>query len=160
MSITVTDLFAGRGEIVIDLSKIVAAIMKAFENIKPAIDEAVQNITTAMTAFADTLGEYTSQYVDAFSYSADTMVHSLLHFLMHCFWTAKEFVVEVITGRHHSRDAVYYAAAICISVKSLTIRYREHLWVSRKINLFRRQDRGSTDSASYNDNYFEISVLS
>lgn len=160
MSITVTGLFAGKGEIVFDLSKIVAAIMKAFESIKPAIDEAVQNITTTLTAFADTLEEYTAPYVDGIFYSADTAVHALLHFLVNCLWTAKEFVVEAITGRHYSRNAVFYAAAVCISVKSLTIRYREHLWVSRKINLFRRQDRGSTDSASYNDNYYEISVLS
>ena len=144
-------------EVRFDISKIVAAISKAFENIHFEFEDAVLNTTNALTALANTLGEYTAHHMDKYDYALHILAHSLMHYLMQGFWTVWEYAVEIITGRHRSRKtAVYYAAALCIDVKSLTIRYRDHLWVSRKINLFRRQDRGSSEPVSDNDNYYLI----
>ena len=144
-------------EVRFDISKIVAAISKAVASINIELDYAVLNTTHALTALANTLGEYTAHHMDRFDSALHILAHSLMHYLMQGFWTVWEYAVDIITGRHQSRkNGVYYAAALCIDVKSLTIRYRDHLWVSRKINLFRRQDRGSSEPASDNDNYYLI----
>ena len=144
-------------EVQFNISKIVAAISKAFESIHFALEDTVQNMTDALTAFANTLGEYTAHYVDRFDYALHLLAHGLMHYLAQGFWAVWEYAIDIITGRHRSRKAAaYYVAATCIYVKSLTIRYRDHLWVTRKINLLRRQDRGSREPASDNDNYFLI----
>jgi hypothetical protein len=144
-------------EVQFNISKIVAAISKALESIHWELEDAILNTTDTLTALANTLGEYTAHHMDRFDYALHILAHSLMHYLAQGFWSVWEYAVDIITGRHRFRKAAaYYAAVPCIYVKSLTIRYRDHLWVTRKINLLRRQDRGSSEPASDNDNYFLI----
>ncbi len=134
-----------------DCSKIVAAITKAFESLQPTLEEAVQNITQALTGFADILEEYTASVMENFQRASYTVIHHILRVLMQCAWSIRGWVVVVIT--YDPKSAIYYAAAICVTVKSLTLEYLEHVSVSRRCHLLRRQDRGSKESVSDNDNY-------
>ena len=137
-------------EVVLDLSKIVAAITKAFEEILPKIQEAAMKITESMTALIDAMCTCTARIADSVQQTACSVAHGLLHLLMHFYCRARNFVSRVIP--YDPRSVVYYAATVCIIVRTLTLEYIEHTCVSRRRNLFRRQDRGSKDSVSDNDN--------
>ena len=155
MSINVYRDNAGKEVISFDLSKVAAAIAKAFENIQPMIDEIIENTAASLMAMADTLGEYTEQLMNRFESSAHSVMHLMLHVLAHCFYSARDFFSEVVTYHRRSRirRIACYVIIILVNCTPLARGSMAPLWVSRRINLFRRQDRGSNEPASDNDNY-------
>ncbi len=151
MEIVINTKNAGEEGLTFDCSKIAAAIAKAFESIQPVMEEAVQNISSALTAFAETMEEYTRPLMESIERASYRFIRHFLRILMQCIYNVRDWVIVVIT--YDPKSAIYYASIICVTVKSLTLVYLEHVSVSRRCHLLRRQDRGSTESVSDNDNY-------
>ena len=151
MEIVINTKNAGEEVLTFDCSKIAAAIAKAFESIQPVMEEAVQNISSALTAFAETMEEYTRPLMESIERASYRFIRHFLRILMQCIYSVRDWVIVVIT--YDPKSAIYYASIICVTVKSLTQVYLEHVSVSRRCHLLRRQDRGSTESVSDNDNY-------
>ena len=151
MEIIITRRDAGKEVVTFDCSKIAAAITRAFESIQPVMEEAVQNISSALTAFAVIMEEYTKPLMESINRASHTLIRHFLRMLMQCISSVHDWFVVVIT--YDPKNAIYYASIICVTVKSLTLVYLKHVSVSRRCHLLRRQDRGSTESASDNDNY-------
>lgn len=143
-------------EVTFDISKIAAAITKAFEAIQPVIEEATRNLREAASAIADMVEAYTAPLVSSFRQSAFTLFHSIAHFLTYCYYSFRDRILTAVT--YDPLAAVYYSAILTARVKTYTLSYLGHVSVSRHSVLLRRQDRGSTDSVSDDDNNF-TSVL-
>ena len=139
-------------EVIFDISKIAAAITKAFEAIQPVIEEATRNLTEAVTAIADMVEEYTAPLMSGFRQSAFTLFHSIAQFLTYCYYSVRDRIITAVT--YNPRAAAYYSASLIARVKVYTLTYLGHAPVPRHSVLLRRQDRGSTDSVSDDDNNF------
>ena len=139
-------------EVTFDISKIVAAITKALETIQPVIEEATRNLTEAASAIADMVEAYTAPLVSSFRQSAYTLFHSIAHFLAYCYNSFRDRIITAVT--YDPLAAIYYSAILTARVKTYTLTYLGHAPVSRHSVLLRRQDRGSTDSVSDDDNNF------
>ena len=143
---------SGEEVITFDISKIAAAITKAFEAIQPVIEEATKNLRDAASAIADMVEAYTAPMVSSFRQSAYTLFHSIAHFLAYCYNSFRDRILTAVT--YDPLAAVYYSAILIARVKTYTLVYLGHAPVSRHSVLLRRQDRGSTDSVSDDDNNF------
>ena len=84
MEIVINTKNAGEEVLTFDCSKIAAAIAKAFESIQPVMEEAVQNISSALTAFAETMEEYTRPLMESIERASYRFIRHFLRMLMQC----------------------------------------------------------------------------
>ena len=146
MSTTDVDFSAKKGGLITDLGIIHAAFRKAFEHLQPLIGDLIEDtIYRASMCVARLLRRFSS--------SAVTAIHCMLHVLAHCWRSARDFFREVFTYRRRSRirRLICSFANILAILKPPARSFRVPQWKSRRINLFRRQDRGSKEPASGNE---------
>ena len=82
MEIVINTKNAGEEVLTFDCSKIAAAIVKAFESIQPVMEEAVQNISSALTAFAETMEEHTRPLMESIERASYRFIRHFLRMLM------------------------------------------------------------------------------
>lgn len=137
---------ARKGGLSTDLGIIRAAFRKAIEHLQPMIGDFIEDVIYRTSMYA-------ARLLGRFASSAVTAMHCMLHVLAHCWHSARDFFREVFTYRRRSRirRLVCSFANILAILKPPVRSFRVSTWKSRRINLFRRQDRGSKEPASGNE---------
>ena len=139
---------SGEG-VLLDFYEIVLAIKEAIDSTMPILEENAQKEKSAITVFTGTLGEYSIRRADGFCQDGITIFHRLAHFILHCIYNAGKYFISIISFT--PRYAATYSNRLIAIVKILTMTFLEHTSVSRRITTLRRQDRGSTESVSDDD---------
>lgn len=140
------------GEVIrIDTDKIAAAIISALEAIRPALEQAVQNITGALGAFADTLKETVAPLFANASRIACTVLHDFLHWILQGMRHIRERIT--IAFRFKPQAVIFINTSCQVKFKALMIRFLDHYTITRRALLFRPQHRGSDDTDDSNNDY-------